>query len=1019
MQASRYVYSAMLCCCALVTHSQQASLYFQKLTTENGLSHNKINCILQDQRGFIWIGTDDGLNRYDGNNFIIFRNKPTDSASLTGNIVTEILEDKEGVLWIATTDGGLGRYDYRLPPRQQFRQYRHSDADSLSIPVNIINGLLEDKRGFLWLATSGYGVLRFDKKRQKFDQPIKDKARTVLDLAMDSHGMIWAGRQGGGLMKFDPETFYSIRDDRYNNVYLKLPHMTVTSLFRDSRSDMWMGSWDKVVYRYEKGRGETVDNFPLDADDGQAFAEDSRNCIWIGGKYNGLYLFDAAKKSYLHLVHDPAKEGSLADNQINSIYIDRSGLTWIGTNRGLNIYDPGQQQFSQVFLPNADRKHKITIYDFYRDADHNLLIGTSDGIFVQKQNGSFYHHPLSFEGLPISVTKFYKASDGKLYIGTNVSLFILNEKNLSLSRLPNTDKDVVMNRIIESRVVSMQEATINGHRSLLVSPYGHFLAYYDFDLHRWISRQDSVVKPIQTYHIKDHLIRKFYRTADGTIWIANTRSGLGEWRADSTIHYYSNTPNKPGTIINNHVFDIKEDANGNLWISTYGGGLHYFNTRSKRFEQIPASYNLGEGIQLDEQGNVWMIANGVLNKYDSKTRSYSSFILPDLEKTGGPFGYIFKDEDGALYLSGLNYFIRFHPDSIYETSHQPKVFLTDFKIFNDSHSNLLAEKEIRLRYDKNYFSFEFAAPTYHAGHPVQYEFMLEGMDRAWKESGSQNVANYTNLNAGKYVFKVRATTEPGVWSNDIAIVRIRILPPFWNTWWFYTLIAFLSTGAIYAMYRYRINELLKRQAIRDKIAQDIHDNVGSTLSSISVYSQVAKIQNNKGNSAALDDILAKIAAAASEMISDMNDVVWTINPRNDTMEKILQRMESYAKPLLNAANIQFTMEYDPAVLSSNLDMTRRKNFYLIFKEAVHNALKYSECKKMEVVIRRRNHQVELFVKDDGVGFNQSTVDAKAAQSLSGNGLRNLRIRTGEMKGECVIESAPGKGTLVYLKFPLP
>jgi signal transduction histidine kinase len=155
------------------------------------------------------------------------------------------------------------------------------------------------------------------------------------------------------------------------------------------------------------------------------------------------------------------------------------------------------------------------------------------------------------------------------------------------------------------------------------------------------------------------------------------------------------------------------------------------------------------------------------------------------------------------------------------------------------------------------------------------------------------------------------------------------------------------------------------------------------------------------------------------MISDMNDIVWTINPRNDSMEKIVQRMESYARPLLNAAEIQFMMHCDPTVLHINLDMASRKNFYLIFKEAIHNGLKYAQCKKMEVTIKRKNHRVELIVKDDGIGFNQSTIEAKAAQSLSGNGLRNLRMRTGEMKGECTIESAPGKGTMVSLRFPYP
>jgi ligand-binding sensor domain-containing protein/two-component sensor histidine kinase len=1013
------VNSLVFCCCAIVSHSQQPTLYFQKLTTENGLSHNKINCILQDKRGFVWIGTDDGLNRYDGNKFIIFRNRPSDSSSLTGNIIADILEDHDGVLWIATLDGGLARYDYRLAPRLQFKQFRHSDIDSLSIPVNIINALLEDSRGHLWLASSGFGLLRFDKKRQRFDQLIKDRARTVLDLAMDSKGMIWAGRQGGGLLKVDPETLSAERDERYNDVYMKLPHMTVTSLFKDSRNDMWLGSWDKVVYRYENGSGAAIKKVLLELDDGQAFAEDSKNRIWIGGKFNGLYIFEPALQKYYHFNHDPSKEGTLADNQVNCIYIDRAGIVWVGTNRGISMHDPAQQQFSQSFLPNEDPKHKIVIYDFYRTAEGNLMIGTTDGIYLQKPDGSFSHLPLKFGETPLAVTRFYKANSGQLYLGTNLSLFRFDEKNHSLSRLPNTDKDVVMNRIIESRVVSIEESKVGEHPVLLVSPYGHFFTYYDFVLNKWISRQDSVVKPIQTFQIKDHLIRKFYRSKSGCIWIANTRMGLGQWENGAPIRYYSNMPNKKGTITNNHVYDIREDGLGNLWISTYGGGLHHFNPRSKQFEQITASYNLTEGIQVDRKGIVWMIANGALHKYDWRTQSFSSFLLPDLEKTGGPSGYIFKDESGVLYLAGLNYFIRFNPDSIRELSHQPKVYLTDFKIFNDSYSDRLSEKEILLRYDKNYFSFEFAAPNFHAGHPVQYAYMLEGVDPAWMESGLQNIANYTNLSGGKYVFKVRATTKPGVWSNEIASIQIRILPPFWNTWWFYAIVALVSTGAIYAMYRYRINELLKRQAIRDKIAQDIHDNVGSTLSSISVYSQVAKIQSSKGNSNALEDILAKIAAASSEMISDMNDIVWTINPRNDSMEKIIQRMESYAKPLLNAANIQFTLEYDPSVLHINLDMTSRKNFYLIFKEAIHNGLKYAECKKIDVSIRRTNHHVELMVRDDGIGFNQAIVEAKAAQSLSGNGLRNLRIRTGEMKGECIIESSPGNGTKVYLKFPLP
>ena len=501
------MYVLGFCCSVSLSHSQQPSFYFQKLTTENGLSNNKVNCILQDARGFLWIGTDDGLNRYDGSKFLIFRNKPGDSSSLTGNIITNLWEDKEAVLWIATADGGLGSYDYKASPRKQFHQFRHSGEDAHSIPVNIVNRLLEDKRGYLWLATSGAGLLRFDKHNRQFIQPSKDIGRTVLDLAFDMHGILWAGMQGGGIMTINPETFQVFKDERYNNVYSKLPYMTVTSLFRDSKNTMWLGSWDKVVYRYFSA--DFQGKYLLGADDAQAFAEDSLNRIWIGGKSNGLYVFNLPGGKYFHYTHDPSRDGTLADNEVNCIYIDHSGVSWIGTDRGISIYDSHQQQFSQIFLPHESAKVKLTIYDFYKDKNGDLLIGTSDGIYKQKMDGSFVHIRISFGVNQLTVTKFFRTTSGKLFVGTNVSMFEFNEKTNTISALPNTDKDVVMNHLIESRIVSIEETTINHHPVLLVSPYGHYFAYYDLTLGKWISRQDSVIKPLQTFGVRDHLIHKF------------------------------------------------------------------------------------------------------------------------------------------------------------------------------------------------------------------------------------------------------------------------------------------------------------------------------------------------------------------------------------------------------------------------------------------------------------------------------------------------------------------------------
>jgi signal transduction histidine kinase len=227
-----------------------------------------------------------------------------------------------------------------------------------------------------------------------------------------------------------------------------------------------------------------------------------------------------------------------------------------------------------------------------------------------------------------------------------------------------------------------------------------------------------------------------------------------------------------------------------------------------------------------------------------------------------------------------------------------------------------------------------------------------------------------------------------------------------------------SALVIYAIYRYRINQLLKQQAIRNKIAQDLHDNVGSTLSSISVYSQVAKIYHDQERKAELQQTLEKISETSGEMISEMNDIVWAINPRNDQMDIILQRMESYARPLLAARSIVFHFAADPEVNALNLEMTRRKNFYLIFKEAVNNALKYADCNNLWVDISIGQHQLELEVKDDGLGFDKEKVQIYASKSMSGNGLRNMEMRAAEMKGTWLIESKPGAGTRVILRFPV-
>lgn len=1013
-----------LLCCWFVSPAQAPLPYFDRLTMENGLSSNKVNCIIRDHRGFMWFGTNDGLNRYDGRNFVVFRYEAGNASTISGNIIRDILEDEKGVLWIATADGGLSRYDYRLSPDKQFKRFRHKAGDSNSIPENMISCLLFDKAGYLWLGTSSVAVVRFNRETERFDKPFLQGG--ITDMALDARGMIWAGRIGGGMLQVDPERLEFKMDDGYRDLYSKLPHQVVTAVYVDDRH-VWFGSWDNVLYRRSLVDGtevalqQSTDPFSFQNDEIDCFTRDVQGRLWMGGRYNGLHVYDPGSGAIYNYRYDPARDGTIADDCINALYTDLKGMIWVATNRGISIHRPIQQQFQQVFLPvNGNRPGNVTIYDFYEQGN-DLWLGTSEGIYIRRAGEShFTQMPVFYKHNKLKVTKFFRDADGTLYIGTDYSFFVLDVNSFRVRLLPNTEQDKVMSKIIDSRVVSVVRDTIDNHPVLLVAPYGHYLAYYDLVEQRWISRRDSLKNVIKRFNLQDNnLIRKLYKARDGRLWFTTTKHGLAvRALSDSpAVQYYFSGTSQPGDVASDHVYDFTEDAAGNFWVSTYGGGLHYFHRESRRFLHIPLSNNLLEGIKLDRKGNVWMIGNGDVHKYDPLRKTYVSLQVPDIEKSGGVLGDLFCDRRGLMYAAGRNYFVVFDPLRVQEEHSVPQVFFTDFKIFNESFNELLQKDQIGLAYNQNYFTVEFAAPDFSMRQDIRYSYMLEGRDTRWIDIGSRTSQEFSNLEARDYVLKVRATNNSGVWNEKIATIHITIIPPFWQRWWFYGLCALVVGLVIYAIYRYRIDQLLKQQAIRNKIAQDLHDNVGSTLSSISVYSQVAKIYNNQDRQGDLQQTLEKISETSSEMISEMNDIVWAINPRHDNMETILQRMESFARPLLASKGIVFHFTVEPAIKQVNLEMTPRKNFYLIFKEAVNNALKYAQCKNLWVEISLKHHQIELLVKDDGAGFDMEKLALNASQSLSGNGLRNMEMRAAEMKGVWKISSEPGVGTTVRLWFP--
>lgn len=1020
---TRLILIPLLILGALVATAQAPALYFERITVQNGLSHNKVNCILQDQRGFMWIGTNDGLNRFDGHRFVIFRNNPEDKSTISGNLITGLLEDSEGILWITTADGGLSKYDFRLAPDKQFKQFRNRPRDSTSIPTNSLNALIEDKQKRLWLATSNASTILFDKKTEKFINPKAPGTKGIQALAMDSSGMIWIGRQGGGILKANPKTLQFETDQRYAQLYAELPHNEVSSLFKDRNNHIWFGSWDKQLYRFNSvsGTEETFlskEQHAFSVDEVLSFAEDNKGNIWLGGHFSGLQLYNPVNNQFYQYTADAAREGTIADNRINCIYQDKNGMMWLGTGKGISVSNPVQQQFTQHFFP-AVSKIPVTFFDLHEDEHKDLWFGTSEGLFIQHHgSGELVHRALQYKGEPLWATAFLEDGDD-FYIGTNYSVFLYDKKTGALKILPGTEKDKVMNKIIESRVVSFIKDSIEGRPVLLASPYGHFITYYDLVEKRWVSRLDSTKNIIANFKLKDNFIHKFFKTKNNKIWLANAMQGLGEWNKTPvpTVTYHTNNPSLKNGLSNNHVYDIVEDNRGNLWISTYGGGLHFRNAVNGEITHIPNSPNLLEGLQLDNHGNVWMISNGDIAKYNPAKKTFTIFNLPDIEKSGGVSGYFFKDTKGKMYVKGANYFIPFHPDSVGIQRLPAKIWFTDFQVFGASNSDLLQREKIVLPYYRNTISIAFAAPDYTFSYPLNFAYKLEGTNSDWSESDPSHIANYANLPGGDYVFMVKISNM-GNGQTEIAKLPIRIIPPYWQRWWFYLVCAAVISLLIWLIYRYRINELVKRQAIRNKIAQDLHDSMGSALSSISIYSRVAQIKNTRNEKNELQHVLEKITTTSTDVISEMNDIVWTINPQNDSMEKIIARMESYAKPLAAANSINFQFAIDKNIHQVNLTMEKRKNFYLIFKEAFNNAIKYAGATEIIATISVQKGNVILQIKDNGKGFDMSQPVKHADGHIGGNGLGNMKMRAEEMAGSCKIVSTAGAGTSIMLEFPL-
>jgi ligand-binding sensor domain-containing protein len=815
------------------------TLIFERLTIEQGLSQGRIISILQDKRGFMWFGTEDGLNRYDGIEIRTFASS-NDARSLPSNYIEALYEDKQGTLWVGTKSG-LAKFD-RVT--ETFTRYRTTLSDPTTLPNNYVTSIVDDATGaYLWVGTYGRGLARLDKSSQKFTSFRKNTSRSdalqsdiVWRVAADTSGTLWVGSYEGGLYRYNSQTNAFTRFSQDTAKQSAWNRADVQALCTDHNGMVWAGTnqglW-KFEYRpvsrsgdFTRYTSDPANPATLRSPIVQAVMEDRQGRMWVGTK-NGLHLFDHATEQFTVFQNDPADPNTLVDNEVLSLYEDRSGTIWAGTANGVSFFNPNARKFvTYRAIPNLPTSlSSNVVWAFTQDKQGHIWIGTETGL------NRLESKPLSGVGAFRSFRKndnvpnqlhddfisaLCAARDGSLWIGTNEGGLHLMRRtevsNLSdFTAFLSNPEDATslssntISAIIEDKRGKIWIATREGvNRLERIDASGKAV----------FTRFASIPSKTETSLISPYVLT-LVEDKQGFIW-AGTENGItrinatsGEMKSFRVVD--ADTGNMTGiSADDNAIQQICESKNGTLWIGTQGG-LYKFDRASEKFSKVIVPNNIGYnsarrqvlrtilGITEDNAGNLWLSTNEGLCRYTPATNGFRFYDTRDgLQSKEFVTGAVLRDKQGNIYFGGVNGFNMFHPDSMQRSSTPPPLVITSFTRYGEAVplDTAIAEKrQIRLRYDENTFEIGFAALSYSFVSRNRYRYKLEGFEEEWHYAEASNDARYTNVEPGMYTFHVQACNYDEIWNDEGATLTVDIPPPFWATWWFRGLI-FLVIGGI-------------------------------------------------------------------------------------------------------------------------------------------------------------------------------------------------------------------------------
>jgi signal transduction histidine kinase/ligand-binding sensor domain-containing protein len=825
-----------------IAFSQKQDIKFDHLDINSGLSQNHIMCILQDSRGFMWFGTRDGLNKYDGYRFTVYKNDPKDDGSISSNFISAIEEDSKGFIWVATRGGGMNRYDKNT---DKFIQYKNDPKNPNSIASDLAVDLTIDSEDNVWICAENGGLNYYEPVKNRFSHYIHNKndnksltdnnTRSVFE---DSKQGLWVGSYGGGLNLFDKET-KSFTHFRYNENDNTSPGSDiVTIIFEDSKQRIWIGTvggglnlFDRPTGKFHRFIHDKLNPNSILSNVVFAINEDNAGNIWIGTENGGLSIYNPVTEKFYNYQHDEIDNKSISHNSVYSIYKDAYGSMWVGTFAGgLNIFNKDANRFAHY--KHTTDKNSLShnnVLCMAESKEGKIWIGTDGGgLNLYDPVTKNFRHFLHEAGNEKSICGDYvlsvlEDSKGNVWAGTWADgITVFNpQKNtyLHLKNDPAVSSSISSNNawvIFEDRDKNIWVGTYNGGLNLYNPMDKSFTRFND-----------------GTGNISTLKIQSITEDRKGNLWIGTDGGGLQVFdKKNKTFTRFIHQDNK-NSLSDNRINNVYEDQQGNFWINTMVG-LNYFDTKKQAFTIYNTSNGLPNnvifGLLEDTKGNLWFSTNKGLSRFDPLTSKFKNFGVQDgLQSYEFKMRAFCKSRSGAMYFGGINGFNEFFPDRIKEDPFKFPLVFTDFQVFNKKvliarndkdpsplKKDISETKEIMLTYKSSVISFEFASLSFSAPEKKQYAYMLEGFDKYWNEIGTNRTATYTNLDPGKYVFKVKGLDNEGNWSSHIASLQLTITPPFWLTWWFRITVLLAVGGSVFAFYRVRMNAVKKQQKLLEQ-----------------------------------------------------------------------------------------------------------------------------------------------------------------------------------------------------------